>query len=109
MTPDEYLSAAATTFCEKRKQYGNNYRVIGKVMSAMFPNGLMIKTEEDWNRIHLFLLSMVKKTRYANNYEKGGHEDSVIDDIVYLAMLHEIDDEALCKKFLSGESKDAKT
>jgi hypothetical protein len=108
MTPDEYLSAASDTFREKRKQYGNNYRVLGKVMSAMFPDGLTIKTETDWNRIHLFLLSMVKKTRYANNYEKGGHEDSVIDDIVYLAMLHEIDDEATCKKFLSEEKRDAK-
>jgi hypothetical protein len=108
MTPDEYLSAASDTFCEKRKQYGNNYRVLGKVMSAMFPDGLTIKTETDWNRIHLFLLSMVKKTRYANNYEKGGHEDSIIDDIVYLAMLHEIDDEATCKKFLSEEKINAK-
>jgi hypothetical protein len=35
---------------------------------------------------------MVKVTRYANNYNTGGHEDSLRDGIVYLSMLQYIDD-----------------
>lgn len=93
MKADDILEQSADLFRYKRTQYGNNYLVIGKVMADMFPNGLHIKTEEDWNRIHLFLLTVVKLTRYANNYEKGGHTDSTADAIVYFAMLQELDDE----------------
>jgi hypothetical protein len=50
----------------------------------------------------------VKISRYSNNYDKGGHADSILDNIVYLAMLHELDDEAICKKFLNTEPEDAK-
>ena len=103
MSPDEYLNSASTMYREKSKVYGNNYKQFGKIMSSMFPDGLTVKSEEEWNRLHLFIMGMVKKTRYANNFVKGGHEDSIIDDIVYLSMLHEIDDEANCKKFLCGE------
>ena len=69
---------------------------------------ITVKTEEEWNRLHLFLLSIVKTSRYANNYLKGGHADSVLDNIVYLAMLHEIDDKAVCEKFLSKVNEDEK-
>jgi hypothetical protein len=103
MKADEQLYAAAHTFRKKREEYGNNYLVIGKLMAAMFPEGLTVKTEEEWNRLHLFLLSIVKISRYANNYDKGGHADSILDNIVYLAMLHELDDEAICKKFLNSD------
>ena len=64
----------------------------GKAMEAIFPEGLTIKTADDWNRIHLFLLNMVKVTRYANNYNTGGHEDSLRDAIVYNAMLQFVDE-----------------
>ena len=97
MRPDDYLEQSADLYRYKHTIYGDNYRIIGKVMSTMFPDGITLKSEDDWNRIHLFLLSMVKKTRYANNYNLGGHEDSVADDIVYMAILQEIDGECVNK------------
>ena len=93
MFPPDYLSQAADMYRYKHSIYGDNYRVIGKLMTLLFPNGLTVKSETDWNRLHLFIMAAVKMTRYANNYEKGGHEDSVMDNIVYMAMLQEIDEE----------------
>ena len=92
MTPHEYLEDCAETYHAKHQIYGDNFLVIGKAMSAIFPEGLTIKTEDDWNRLHLFLLNMVKVTRYANNYNKGGHEDSLRDSIVYNSMLQYVDE-----------------
>jgi hypothetical protein len=34
---------------------------------------------------------MSKATRYAQNFERGGHEDSLIDNSVYTQMLREVD------------------
>ena len=61
MSPDEYLNSASTMYREKSKVYGNNYKQFGKIMSAMFPDGLTVKSEEEWNRLHLFIMGMVKK------------------------------------------------
>jgi len=93
MKPQDYLIDAADVYDAKHKIYGDNYRVVGKVMSAMFPNGMTVLDEDGWNRLHLFILSVVKLTRYANNISQGGHEDSIKDLIVYQAMLQEIDEE----------------
>ena len=92
MTPHEYLEDCAETYHAKHKVYGPNYLQIGKAMEAIFPEGLIVKTADDFNRLHCFMLSMVKITRYANNYNKGGHEDSVRDLIVYQSMLQYIDE-----------------
>ncbi len=107
MKADEILNSTAHLFRKKREEYGNNYLVIGKIMSAMFPEGLTVKSEEEWNRLHLVLLSIVKISRYSFNYQKGGHNDSLLDLLVYVAMLSEMDDEALCKKFLYKDSENA--
>lgn len=98
MKADDILEQSADLFRYKRTQYGNNYLVIGKVMSSMFPNGLSVVTEDDWNRLHLLLLTVVKLTRYANNYQNGGHTDSIADAIVYFAMLQELDDDFRAKE-----------
>lgn len=86
--PAERLREAAETYEQKSKEYGNNYKQIGHVMAAMFPAGLTITTPGEWNKLHLFLLGMVKKTRFAVNFD-GGHDDSLLDDMVYDAMLLE--------------------
>lgn len=62
-------------------------------MVALFPDGLTLKTADDWNRAHLFLLGVVKQSRYAVNFEKGGHRDSARDLTVYSAMLEAVDEE----------------
>lgn len=40
---------------------------------------------------HIFNLIIIKLYRYANNWEKGGHQDSIHDMAVYCAILENID------------------
>lgn len=87
----DILEAAAKTFRERNAVYGDNYLRVGGMMAAMFPDGVNIKTAHDWNRMHILMLDMVKKSRYAVNWYAGGHEDSVLDATVYSAMLAAID------------------
>ena len=92
-SPAEILSAAAETFREKSKEYGGNYLKIGSVLQALFPDGLKMAHQDDHNRYHLFLMMLVKLTRYAENFNKGGHQDSLRDLAVYAAMLEAMDHE----------------
>lgn len=90
---NEILKEAAKTYEERNAVYGDNYKRVGQVMQGHFPDGLVINTADDWNRLHIFLLSVVKQTRYVTNWNVGGHADSVRDATVYSAMLEEIDSE----------------
>jgi hypothetical protein len=90
---DHYLSEAAKTFAQRRAVYGENYRAVGRVMKALFPDGLPLESVEDHNRHHIFVLMVVKLTRYAEQWDNGGHEDSLLDLSVYSAMLVSIDNE----------------
>lgn len=90
---DAILDLASKTYRERHAVYGDNYKVVGEVMKALFPDGIDLKTVDDHNRFHLFMLQIVKITRYANNFEAGGHEDSQLDISVYAAMLVEVDRE----------------
>lgn len=91
MKPDDKLEASANLYRERSKQYGDNYKKLGFVAHALMPDGLVVTSPADWNRIHLFIMKLVKLTRYAENFSRG-HPDSLDDDIVYTAMLAEVDD-----------------
>lgn len=90
MTTDQILNEAAKTFKERNAIYKDNYLEIGPVMAGFFPKGITLKTPEEFIRYHLFLLMMVKLTRYTNNWETG-HQDSLRDTVVYAAMLEQFD------------------
>ncbi len=83
----DILRKAAETYEERNEQYGDAFVVVGKVMEALMPEGVELKTEEDFRRFHLLEWSVGKLVRYAQNFDKGGHADSVLDASVYLAML----------------------
>jgi hypothetical protein len=91
MRADKILEDAAKTFRDRNKVYGDNFLRVGAVMQGLFPDGMTIKTEHDWNRLHILLLGVVKQTRYVQNWGKGGHQDSIRDSAVYAAMLEMID------------------
>lgn len=90
---DAVLEKAADTYRERRAVYGENFRAVGRVMKALFPKGVNLETEDDHNRFHILMLEVVKLTRYAENWHRGGHEDSQLDLSVYAAMLVQIDRE----------------
>lgn len=82
-TPDQILHDMAETFKKRSEIYGDNYKQVGDVMMALFPDD-KIGTTEDWNRFHCFFMIVVKLTRLANDNLK--HKDSVHDIGVYAAM-----------------------
>ncbi|QDH49635.1 haloacid dehalogenase [Pantoea phage Kyle] len=81
----DVLEEAAATFRERNAVYKDNALVVGKVMAALFPNGVELKTQEDYNMWHLFELLIVKLTRFTNSGLT--HQDSILDLTVYAAML----------------------
>lgn len=93
MTPSptvpELLRAAAQTYDERSRVYGDNYKHFGAVMAGCFPNGLVIASEDDWCRLGILVQIASKLTRYAQSFADG-HVDSAHDTIVYAAMLEEL-------------------
>lgn len=87
----DILAEMATTFRERNKIYGDNYKRVGAVMEAMFPHGVQLQSAEDFNRWHLFELLVVKLTRFANSGLT--HQDSIHDASVYGAMVESLTDD----------------
>jgi hypothetical protein len=87
------LRDAAELFEERNAQYGNNYMTMGEVMNAMYPDGLVIQGAEAWLRLMLQVHRVTKETRYACNFARGGHQDSLEDISVYAQMAAETDDQ----------------
>lgn len=87
----DILREGANTFEERNAIYSNNFRIVGDAMQAFFPEGIELITAQDHARFHIFMLVVVKLTRYTNNWGVGGHADSVRDAAVYCAMLESID------------------
>lgn len=83
-TADKVMEMMLSTFKERGKIYKQNYLLIGEVMETMFPDGVVLKTAEDHNKWHLFLMTMIKATRLANTHLQ--HEDSGLDMAVYASM-----------------------
>jgi hypothetical protein len=83
-TADKVMEKMLETFKERGKIYKANYLMIGEVLALMFPEGIVLKTADDHNKWHLFLLTMIKATRLANT--NLNHEDSAMDLAVYASM-----------------------
>lgn len=89
----EALRKAAEIYEQRNALYGDNYKRFGPVMKLLFPDGLTIKYDDDWNRIGILVQMVSKLTRYAQNFKAGGHEDSLDDLAVYTMMLRELDED----------------
>lgn len=87
----EQLRAAATIYEQRNKLYGDNYLRFGHVMAILFPAGLTLKTPDDFNRYGILTQIVSKQTRYAAQFNAGGHDDSLDDSSVYSMMLKEVD------------------
>jgi len=92
-TVPNMLHDAADIYEQRNKIYGDNYKRFGSVMEALFKNVVMpAKPDADhWNRIGLLVQMVGKFTRYVENFDRGGHSDSLDDLAVYTMMLQEVD------------------
>lgn len=87
----EAFERMAETFRARSLVYGDNYLRFGDVMVALFPDGLELRTEDDWNRFGVLVQCIHKLTRYAAALPaRGGHADSAHDLAVYAAMLESL-------------------
>lgn len=81
----DVLFSMGNTFKERNAVYGNNAEVTGRVLAALFPHGVVLKTPGDYEIWHLFELIIVKLTRFTNSGLT--HEDSIHDMAAYCAMV----------------------
>lgn len=95
--PDAALKELAKLFKQRNDEYGDTYHQHGTVIMALFPNGVPSQISDiDANRFGILTMMVSKLCRYVQNYECGGHEDSLNDLSVYSQMLAEIDRESHC-------------
>ena len=73
---------------DRSQAYGPAYIRQGDIMSAMFPEGLELKTQEEHVRYGLLGMIVSKLTRFANAFAEG-HQDSLRDMAIYCTMLEE--------------------
>lgn len=93
MNVPELLRNSADIFDQRNKEYGDTYKRTGPAMSAIMPQKIELETSDDYTRMFLFITIVGKIIRYANNFDNGGHDDSLADISVYSNMLREIDNE----------------
>jgi hypothetical protein len=85
------LNDLGALFEERNALYKNNYHNFGKTLVSLLPDGITLKTPEDFNRFALFMQLVHKQSRYAHSILSGGHPDSLDDISVYSQMLQEYD------------------
>jgi hypothetical protein len=90
----EMLREGADTYEQRNELYGDNYHNFGRVMMALFPRGVSCDSVDDYNRLGIIVQMVGKLGRYCEQFEKGGHDDSLLDLAVYSQMLRELDEEA---------------
>ena len=93
MRVPEMLREGAATYEERNALYGDNYRNFGRVMRALFPRDIECQTADDYNRLGVIVQIVGKLGRYCEQFEAGGHDDSLLDLAVYSQMLRELDEE----------------
>lgn len=90
--PDQVLRDAADLFESRNAEYGSDYLLFGERMKAFFPDGVTLKSVADFQRFGILVFKFSKLSRYINAWTRGGHPDSSEDDIVYTAMLRQVDE-----------------
>jgi hypothetical protein len=89
-TVPEFLADAAELYKKRNAVYKDNYKRVGPMYVQLFPEGITLKTADDFNKFAIFMQMVNKFTRCASNFQHG-HQDSVDDLAVYAMMLKELD------------------
>lgn len=83
------ISAVLKEMIETSEQrgslYGKSYEKFGDVAMALWPNGIAVKSKDDFVKLGIIVQIIGKLVRYTG--AEGGHVDSAHDMAVYSAML----------------------
>lgn len=82
----EIFDQSFETFKDRDGTYGDAHSRHGKILEILFPEGLHLKGKDDFCRFMFLNGTISKINRYANTFQNGGHEDSLIDTLNNLAM-----------------------
>jgi len=84
------LENMARTFRQRNAVYGNNYEMVGELMTVLHGKdaGDLQQSSEDHVVFHLWSLMIVKLSRFA--ISGLSHQDSIHDLAVYAAMIETI-------------------
>lgn len=88
---EAFLQRMLDTRRERGASYGTHYRNVGRVLAELFPEGLDLRTAEDFGRMHHVVYMLDKLHRYCRNFRSGGHQDSLLDLAVYAALCLDVD------------------
>lgn len=86
----EIMDDARHTYEIRGAAYGDSADRVGPVLAALFPNGVTLKTSEDFLRYNTLGMIVAKLTRYTTR-PAIGHIDSIHDIGVYAFMLEKAD------------------
>lgn len=87
------LKDKAALYEQRNAIYGDNYKRWGNMVQAIMLE-VTLKTPDDFNRFGVLVQLFSKMSRYAIQFENGGHADSLDDLSVYAMMLKELDKDA---------------
>lgn len=93
MNAGKRLKNLSGLFAERKKDYKDGYKRHGDVIVALFPNGINQSNPVDAARFSLVTCLVIKLIRYCDNFDRGGHEDSLDDMAVYSQILQSYDKE----------------
>jgi len=93
LKPDQALHKLALLYQLKNSLYGDSYKQAGKILAAIFDDGIEIESEKDFNRFCIYVHIITKLLRYSNNFFKEPDPDHMKDIAVYATMLLELDEE----------------
>lgn len=95
----EEFCKKADLYSSRNELYGDNYKRFGKAFVALLGSQkISITDESDMNRLGVLNQIISKLSRYCQNFDRGGHDDSLDDIAVYSMMLKELDHEARERK-----------
>lgn len=92
--PHVLLQQAGELFQRKNEQYGSNYKEFGPIMRLLFPGGMQLHTEDDYNAFGLICNLIGNMKRLASD---PYNFDNLMDMAVYACMLHEVRTEQLAR------------
>ena len=88
----DHIQKLANIHRERQELYGQDFLQIGPSLMALFPEGVELKTADDFTRLALLLQAHGKLLRYCVNFKRGGHADSLDDLSVYAQLLRYVDE-----------------
>lgn len=87
MSVEKSIEEALETFKERGQQYsGDTWDEVGEITRLLYPNGILLRTREDFARFHIMQWLVGKLVRFA----RRGDRDSIKDAGVYAFILHSL-------------------